>query len=406
MRTILLLLLACGLASCGSSGDSAPQPQPQPIVPFVPATFQAASVVLGQTSFTSGVVNAGGLDAGTLANPTAAVEAGGRLWVADVANNRVLAYAGVPATNGLDAVVALGQPDRFSNLPGTTATTMSQPVGLVAAGGRLYVSEFANNRVLIFDTLPNVDGAAANAVLGQGDLSSAIAGTTQARLASPVGIHYGGGRFVLADSANHRVLVWNGLPFQNGENADLVLGQADFISGTVNAGNPMAAPDASSMSSPYGVWTDGVRLVVADRGNNRVLIWTTFPTTDGQAADLVLGQADFLSAAPSSGASGLRLPSGVTGNGEQLLVADADNNRVLVWDAFPLASGQAADRILGQSTFVSVAPNDDDQDLVRGATPSARTLDGTGGFLFAGLFGTRLWVGDFRNHRVLRFDGN
>lgn len=401
-RISLGLALALVLAGCGGGGGSAPAPTP--VVPFLPATFQPATVALGQTSFTSAAVNAGGLDDGTLANPTAILEAGGRTWVADTANNRVLAYAGVPSTNGQAALFALGQADVFSNAPATTPTGMSQPVGLAFGGGRLYVSEFVNNRVLIFDSLPGASGVAANAALGQGDLSSAIPGTTQARLASPVGIHAGGGRLVLADSGNHRVLVWNGLPSQNGTNADLVLGQSDFNSGTVNAGNPMAAPSADSMSAPYGVWTDGVRLVVADRGNNRVLVWTTFPTVNGQPADLVLGQMDFVSSAPAGGASGLRLPSDVTSNGQQLLVADGDNHRVLLWEAFPTMNAAPADRVLGQSTFTNVAPNDDDQDLAIDPTPSIRTLNGTGGFLFADLVGPRLWVGDFRNNRVLRFD--
>ncbi len=397
----LLVFALLLLAACGSGGGSAP---PAPVVPFLPGTFQPASVVLGQPVFTTALPNGGGLDAATLANPAAALEAGGALWVADVANNRVLRYAGVPSVNGGAADVVLGQADAFANQPGTSATRMNQPVGIASAGGRLYVSDFANHRVLIYDTFPNADGAAAHAVLGQGDLDSAISGTTQARLANPVGIHAGGGRFVLADSANHRVLVWNGLPFMNGENADLVLGQGDFNSGDVNRGNPMAAADASSMNGPFGVWTDGTRLVVADRGNNRVLVWSTFPTSNGQAADLVLGQADFSAVAPASGAAGLRLPSSVAGNGTQLIVADGDNHRVLVWDSFPTVSAQPADRVLGQSTFANVAPNDDDQDLMMDATPSARTLNGLGGFLFVGLAGPRLWVGDFRNHRVLRFD--
>lgn len=406
MRTFpparVLLAFALGLlAACGSGGGA----PPPPVVPFVPATFQAALAVLGQTSFTGQVANEGGRDEATLSNPTAALEAGGRLWVADTANHRVLAYAGVPGTNGLGALLAVGQPDVFSGGAGVGPASMSQPVGLAYGGGRLYVSDFGNHRVLIYDALPGADGASASAALGQGDLSSAIPGTTQARLTEPVGIHAGGGRLVLADAGNHRVLVYNGLPLQMGASADLVLGQPDFLQGTVNRGNPLAAPSADSMNTPFGVWTDGTRLVVADQGNNRVLVWTTFPTTNGQPADLVLGQADFVSSVPAAGAAGLRQPSDVTGNGAQLVVADGGNNRILVWDVFPAANAAPADRVLGQSLFANTAPNDDDQDLQQDATPSARTLNGFGGFLFASLEGRRLWVGDFRNHRMLRFDG-
>ncbi len=399
MRILLSLGLALTVCACGSGGGGSGASGP--IVPFLPATFTPATVVLGQGSFTGAVPNAGGLDGGTLSGPTAAIEAGGSVWVADALNHRVLRYAGLPSVNGAGASSALGQPDLFSGSAATSATTMNQPVGLVAAGGRLYVSDFGNHRVLIFSGLPANTGVAASAALGQGDLSSNIAGSNQARLTNPVGIDAGGGRFVLADAGNHRVMVWNSLPTVNGQPADLVLGQAAFGDSTVNAGG---AASASSLSNPFGVWTDGVRLVVADKGNNRILVWTTFPTTNGQAADLVLGQPSFSAVAPGGGASGARQPSGVTSNGVQLVVADGDNHRVLVWNTFPTASAQGADVVLGQSTFLNTAPNDDDQDLFQDATPSARTLNGGGGFLFAGLAGKRLWVGDFRNNRVLRLD--
>ena len=188
----------------------------------------------------------------------------------------------------------------------------------------------------------------------------------------------------------------------NGAPADLVLGQAAFNGATANRGG---AVGADTLNNPFGVWTDGTRVAVADRNNSRVLIWNTFPTENGQPADLVLGQPDMLSLAPSGGAGGLRLPSDLDARGEQLFVADADNHRVLIWNVFPTQNGQAADGVLGQSDFSHVAPNDDDQDGVPDATPSARTVNGFGGFLFLSVAGKRLYIGDFRNNRLLAFLG-
>lgn len=387
------------LAACGSSGGGGPGLAEPPFVPFEATDFQPALAVLGQTSFSGAASNGGGRSAATLSNPTCALEGGGRLWIADTANHRVLFHEGVPAGLGAAALGVVGQVDMTGGLPGTTATNMNQPVSLAIAGGHLYVSDFGNNRVLIFPSLPFADGAAAGAALGQSDLDSAVAGTNPSRLREPIGICTGGGHLLVADAGNHRVLIWQGLPTVSGQPADLVLGQATFSANTVNRGAPA---NASSLSAPSGVWTDGTRVVVADRGNNRVLVWTSFPTTDGQAADLVLGQPNFTSVDPSGGASGMRQPTDVTGNGVQLIVADGDNHRVLLWRTFPSLSAQAADVVLGQSTFGHTAPNDDDQDLVPDATPSARTLNGLGGFLFARVAGPRLWIGDFRNNRVLR----
>ena len=41
--------------------------------------------------------------------------------------------------------------------------------------------------------------------------------------------------------------------------------------------------------------SDGSKLLVCDKDNNRVLIWNTVPTTNGQPADVVVGQTDFTS---------------------------------------------------------------------------------------------------------------
>lgn len=42
------------------------------------------------------------------------------------------------------------------------------------------------------------------------------------------------------------------------------------------------------MNWPVAVSTDGVKVVVADTNNYRILIWNTFPTKNGQPADMVI----------------------------------------------------------------------------------------------------------------------
>ncbi len=102
---------------------------------------------------------------------------------------------------------------------------------------------------------------------------------------------------------------------------------------------PDASPTESHMYSPRGVWTDGERVIVADSGNHRVLIWHGFPEHDGAPADVVLGQPDFTSEGPAAGAGdtrrGLYLPTGVAVVAGDLVVADAWHHRLLVWDGIP-----------------------------------------------------------------------
>ena len=88
--------------------------------------------------------------------------------------------------------------------------------------------------------------------------------------------------------------------------------------------------------------------------NNRVLIWNTFPTTNGQAADVVLGPAGLhLPDRRPTTSSRMSSPTGVSSTGKQLFVADTSNSRVLVWNTCPTANGQPADVVLGQPDFTS-----------------------------------------------------
>ncbi|MCX5788245.1 MAG: NHL repeat-containing protein, partial [Elusimicrobia bacterium] len=184
----------------------------------------------------------------------------------------------------------------------------------------------------------------------------------------------------VADTGNHRVLRFpKGAGFTNGGTADKVIGQANFTSGSANQGG---AVSALSLASPSGVAFDGSgNLWVVDKGNNRVL---RFPKgggfTDGMAADLVLGQADFVSGAPATTATRLKAPGGIafdlSGN---LWVGDSSlggNNRVLRYSK-PFSTGMAADLVLGQLTFTLNAANG-------GGTPDARTLFGSAVTAFDG----------------------
>lgn len=131
--------------------------------------------------------------------------------------------------------------------------------------------------------------------------------------------------------------------FSSGQAADLVL----YATGFNESGGPL------SLNHPGKVATDGRRLIVSDTWNNRVLIWNDIPTSNNQLPDLVLGQPDFNSNVGRLGADGMNWPMGVSTDGRRLIVADANNDRVLVWNEFPSRNGQPADLVLGASDFDS-----------------------------------------------------
>ncbi|HYO72597.1 MAG TPA: hypothetical protein VEU33_41640, partial [Archangium sp.] len=292
--------------------------------------FQSASVVIGQENFVSKAADRGGsTSAGTLRNPVGnPAFAQGRLYVPDTGSHRVLGFNGMPAANGASAGFVLGQTDFPHSETGSGEQGLGSPEGLSSDGTRLAVADTRNSRILLHTLLPASTGATPALVLGQTSLepTARLPGCGRTSLGFPEDVFLGGGKLLVADSVNNRVLVWNTLPTTNAAPADLVLGQRSFTSCVENDANDDgtrdAAPAANTLWNPTGVWTDGTRLVVADSYNNRVLIWSQFPTTDRQPADVVLGQSGFTSRAMALTASGMNTPYTVTSTGQQLFVTD------------------------------------------------------------------------------------
>lgn len=160
-------------------------------------------------------------------------------------------------------------------------------------------------------------------------------------------------------------------------------------------GLPAAAATDSQLYAPRGVWTDGQRVVAADTGNHRVLIWHTWPEADGAPADVVLGQPTRTSEGPAAAGRGPRngmyLPTGVSVVASRLVVADAWHHRLLVWDDLPERDDTPPSSVLGQPDLERVDPN-------AGAGPDATSLYWPFGIALGdGLF----WVADTGNRRVL-----
>jgi len=328
-----------------------------PVVTFT--NGQAADVVIGQMDFTSNSANQGGtVGANTLNQPfSQAFVNAGMLYLPDTTNNRTLVFNSIPTSNGVDANYALGQIDLTSNAVGNSATAVNQPQQLMISNGALVQTDFGNNRVIIYNPIPATGPGTISVVLGQPDKTSKGSTCTASGLKAPGFVVSANGKLIVSDTSNNRILIWNTIPTSDGTPADLVLGQSDFTSCNANGNSGVA--DAATLSHPTGLWTDGTRLIVVDSGNKRGLIWNTFPTQNGQTADRVLGQPDFTSITANQGGTATASTlyggdyDGVFFNGTQLFIGDSNNNRVLVWNSLPTVNGQAADVVLGQPDFTS-----------------------------------------------------
>lgn len=492
------------------------------------SNFAPADLVLGQPDFATSTPNFGGLSASTLSFPRGIDSDGTKLLVADALNHRVLVWNTFPQSIAQPANVVVGQPTFTSNAPGTPPLAINQAFGAIlqgssqafvsgmfsgaarvgittnnaaadfavatqaskvtsgtlgqassiarTQGGGLAVADPFGNRIAVYRAVPTSGPSAMHFALGQPDslrtVSSPVSASTFSRDAqSPSGIASGGGLFLVPDGS--RILVYESSPAYNFEPASRVIGQAGFttnqqgidyrrisartmgqpadvaVDGTrvavadrgnnrvllfpvsaLGAATPAAtvvlgqpddksyvpnldqrSPDATRLSGPSGVALAGNRLIVADTENHRVLIWSQVPTASGAAADIVLGQADFQARRPNRGrgdqnqdgysdadADGFFAPMGVASDGTRLFVADRLNHRVLVWDAFPTSSGQSASRVIGQNAATVTTAN-------RGNGPYAPASDGFNLPTDLLLVGASLYVADTENNRVVRWDG-
>ena len=250
-----------------------------------------------------------------------------------------------------------------SIVPGANTLFGPRGVCVANDKGSIFVSDTGHHRVMIWKNSPRNDHASADILIGQPDFSregrNAKGDIGAATLNMPTGIAASNGILVVADAWNHRVLIWHGYPETSNRPADVVLGQADFDGGIANRGASL--PRADTLNWCYGVAIENGKLIVCDTGNRRVLVWDSIPVENGAPADLVLGQRDFVTrddnAGEPGGATGMRWPHGIAVAGRMLFISDAGNNRVMVWRSFPKLDGQPCDFVLGQNDFIGLDHN-------------------------------------------------
>lgn len=272
------------------------------------------------------------------------------------------------------------------------------PRGVFIHGGKLFVSDTGQNRVFIWNSIPEDLNQPADVVLGQQEINqtgrNSGENVSAQTLQYPSGIWSNGEKLIVADAWNHRVLIWLQLPTKHGQPADVVLGQPDFESNQPNVKGIGNDPTSQSLNWPYGVFSDGKQLWIADTGNRRILHFESIPTASYTAADGVIGKPNFNDRDYENTDPIWPYSVKLNSNGS-MAVADTQYYRVLLWHNWKTAFTQKADVIIGQEAF-----DNNGQNQFR-LFPEAFTLNWCYDTCFVK---DGLWVADTGNSRILQFN--
>lgn len=300
---------------------------------------------------------------------------------------------------------------------------------------RIYVADTANNRVLAWnDSNGFTRGDAADKVIGQRDMISTDpqtpSGDYPSGLYAPVAVLVDpSGNLYVVDAGNNRILRYPS-PFTRADFAtpDLIIGQRTLRSGN-SANEGLRSPDqktiylspGSGVQLSSGLAMDrGGNLWFVDAGNNRVLRYpqsALTANTQEPQADIVVGQGSWTTNAIASNnarwnKASLPQPTGIAvSDGGDLYVGDA-YGRVMYYQA-PITNFRVnADRILGMPSPTTANPNPnayngcppngskDNCDYALGADLGGGRTSSPGGLA---LFGNSLFVADSGNNRVVRY---
>jgi hypothetical protein len=290
------------------------------------------------------------------------------------------------------------QPTSLPFKGGQDEANFLAPRGVFMKNSMLFVSDTGRNRVFIWKKIPSQTTAEPDIVLGQhltSDTSRNSGGDVSAcSLQYPSGIWSDGKKLIVADTWNHRVLIWNQMPQTHGQPADVVIGQPDFESNQPNVNGISQAPTSQSLYWCYGICSDGKSLFIADTGNRRVLYFENIPTENYAKADAVIGQISLEERDYNNENAIWPYSVKISEKGE-LSITDTQYYRVLLWKNWKDAFLRQADLIVGQPDFDSNGQNQ------FGLFPDAHTLSWCYDSCF---YENGIFIADSGNSRILWFE--
>lgn len=356
-------------------------------------TFEAAPAPAGAANAVSVVGQGGNF---TTASSTVLGKPGGvsidpvrhRMFVANRDYHRVTIF-NLNADNSLPDEIPDYQLGDGTN--GTSASRFSYPTDVVvdSAKNRLFVTDAANNRVMVFELAALASNMNASYVIGEDSFTVVGGGVTATRMQYVSGLSFDTQAGYLYVTNDRRVSIFDTNVIATGMAASYVLGQSSFT-GTTGGGG------TSGMTNPQGVAVDSVarRAYVSDFWLQRVLVFDITTPSTGMDAINVLGQSNFSTTTSGTSSSKFSSPGRIVAAGGYVYVSDEVNNRVLGFSTGSISNGMAATKVFGQPNFG-----------IGTSGRSVSALDTPRG-LAVDVTGSRLYVSDFNNNRLMVFNPN
>ena len=188
---------------------------------------------------------------------------------------------------------------------------MNWPKSIATDGQKIVVTDTYNDRILIWNNFPTVNGQTADIVLQGSDTGTKL---VKNNLLWPWGVWTDGDKLAITSTKQGGVLIWNDFPTRDNESADIKL-----------TGN-------GAMGTPRQITSDGNSLIIGDHnasidGERGVgtFFWKSFPDKDEQPYDFYMSDPIDL----GTGAPWMR--GDFNTDGKLLVLGSA----LYLWDSFP-----------------------------------------------------------------------
>lgn len=202
-------------------------------------------------------------------HPSGLCSDGTNLILCDRFNNRVLIWKQAPDHWDQEPDLVLGQTDFSSNNPGSGLNQMNWP-GNVSVGNQVIaVADTENDRVLIWNSFPQYNGAPADLEIY---LPSLTPNGSSKRYEWPWGVWTDGTRLAVVATTGAAILFWNKMPSHRSQAPDYTIALTDF-------------------GTPRNISTDGKTYFFVGDHNAKVngkpgtFFWYSYPKQSNQTYD-------------------------------------------------------------------------------------------------------------------------